>query len=121
MTFDVETRDGGVAVVVPTGTVLGGPEGAALHECLQAGEPSPRAVLDLSPLTLVNSSGLGQLVATLTTLRGLGGDLRLASVPPRVEQLFVLTRLSSVFQRFDSIEAAVASFGAADDRRPEAG
>lgn len=111
MTFDVETRDSGVAVVVPTGTVLGGPEGADLHERLQASGAPARVVVDLSPLTLVNSSGLGQLVAALTTLRSQGGDLRLASVPPRVEQLFVLTRLASVFQRFPDVDAAVASYG----------
>lgn len=116
MTFDVETRDGGVAVVVPAGTVLGGPEGADLHERLQSTGMPARVVVDLSPLTLVNSSGLGQLVSALTTLRGLGGDLRLARVPPRVEQLFVLTRLASVFQRFPDVDAAVASFaGEADE------
>lgn len=110
MTFDVTHRDG-VAVVVPAGAVLGGPEGADLHETLQGlGGETPHVVLDLAPITLVNSSGLGHLVAALTTLRSLGGDLRLAGVPPRVEQLFVLTRLSDVFQRFDSVEDAAASF-----------
>ena len=116
MTFDVTPRDGGVAVVVPEGAVLGGPEGADLHETLQElATTAPRVVLDLAPLTLVNSSGLGQLVASLTTLRGLGGDLRLAGVPPRVEQLFVLTRLSDVFQRFETADDAVASYAVAGD------
>ncbi len=114
MTFDVDAR-GDVLVVTPSGTVLGGPEGADLHEYLQVapegGGARPKSVVvDMGRIVLVNSSGLGQLVSALTTLRGHGGDLRLAGVSERVEQLFVITRLSSVFKRFPTADAAVASF-----------
>ena len=114
MTFDVDAR-GDVLVVRPSGPVFGGPEGADLHEYLHAapeagGASSKSVVVDLGRVALVNSSGLGQLVAAVTTLRGMGGDLRLASVSERVENLFVITRLSSVFKRFPSADAAVASF-----------
>ncbi len=114
MTFDLDAR-GDVLVVRPTGTVFGGPEGADLHEYLHTppeagGASSKSVVVDLGCVVLVNSSGLGQLVAAVTTLRGLGGDLRLASVSERVEHLFVITRLSSVFKRYADVDAAALSF-----------
>lgn len=111
MNFDVDPR-GAVTVIAPRGNVLGGPDGADLHDHLQAlrDEGGRNVVMDLSRAQLVNSSGLGMLVSALTTLRNAGGDLRLAAVPERIQSLFVITRLGSVFKAFPTVDEAVASF-----------
>jgi len=58
----------------------------------------------------LNSSGLGALMAALTTLRNAGGDLKLAQVSPKIESLLYSTKLICVFETYESAEAAVASF-----------
>jgi len=59
----------------------------------------------------MNSSGLGMLLGALTSVRNGGGDLRLARLGDRVHALLSVTRLTSVFQHFPTVEDAVASFG----------
>jgi len=111
MNFDLETH-GAVTVVAPRSNVLGGPDGADLHEYIhqQEQEGLRRVVVDLSRVQLMNSSGLGMLVSALTTLRNVGGDLRLASVSERIQSLFVITRLATVFKSYPTADEAVASF-----------
>ncbi|MEM6287455.1 MAG: STAS domain-containing protein, partial [Bacteroidota bacterium] len=106
------TDHGGVAVFALTGDALGGPDGSALHDRLHEakGDGPIRAVVDLSGVRHMNSSGLGMLIGALTTARNSGGDLRLAGVEGRIETLLTVTQLTGVFQSFASPEAAAASF-----------
>lgn len=112
MQFDVDERDG-AAVIALSGDVMGGPDGAALHDRLQQLKHDNRrnVVVDLGGVRFMNSSGLGMLIGALTTMRNGGGDLRLARVGPRVHSLLVITKLAAVFQHFDTVDEAVASFG----------
>ena len=105
------SRDG-VAVLRLAGDALGGPDGSALHDALHRdrGDGPLWAVVDLDGVRHMNSSGLGMLIGALTTARNTGGDLRLAAVGPRVRTLLDVTQLTSVFQSFDTVDAAVSSF-----------
>ena len=111
MTFDVADRDG-VAVLALSGDLMGGPDGAALHDQLQQLKANGRrqVVVDLDGVRLMNSSGLGMLIGALTTMRNAGGDLRLARVAERVQSLLMITKLAAIFQHYDTVEEAVASF-----------
>ena len=102
----------GVAVFALTGDALGGPDGSALHDRLHTvrGDGPLQAVVDLSGVRHMNSSGLGMLIGALTTARNTGGDLRLAGVDGRIETLLKVTQLLSVFETFDTTEAAVESY-----------
>jgi anti-sigma B factor antagonist len=108
---DVEER-GGVAVVALSGDLMGGPDGAALHDQLQQLKSAGRrqVVVDLDAVRFMNSSGLGMLIGALTTMRNAGGDLRLARVGERVQSLLMITKLAAVFQTYPTVEAAVGSF-----------
>ena len=102
----------GVAVLSLTGDALGGPDGSALHDALHSakGDGPLQAVVDLSGVRHMNSSGLGMLIGALTTARNSGGDLRLSGVGDRIRTLLEITKLDSVFQRYESVDAAVASY-----------
>ena len=111
MDIQTSTKDG-VVVLALDGDALGGPDGSALHDALHAakdGQPA-QAVVDLGSVRHMNSSGLGMLIGALTTARNSGGDLRLANVNERIRTLLDVTQLSAVFQSFDSVDAAVASY-----------
>ena len=111
MDIQTHTRDG-VVVLALDGDALGGPDGSALHDALHAsrGDQPAQVVVDLAKVRHMNSSGLGMLIGALTTARNSGGDLRLAAVGERIRTLLDVTQLSSVFQSFDSVDAAVGSF-----------
>ena len=72
-----------------------------------------RFVLDLGHVRYVDSAGLGELVHAFSAARNRGGAMKLLNVTKRVNDLLVLTRLLTVFECFDSEDAAVASFPAA--------
>jgi anti-sigma B factor antagonist len=57
----------------------------------------------------MNSVGLGMLIAALTTVKNGGGRLVLAKID-KIEQILIITRLISVFEHYDSREAAISSF-----------
>ncbi len=82
-----------------------------IYECARAGQL--RIVLDLGEVTYIDSAGLSTLVAGYTTVRKQGGDLKLLNLTRRIHDLLQITRLSTVFERFDSLPTALASFNAA--------
>ena len=67
-------------------------------------------VADLSNVKFMNSSGLGILIGGLTTMRNAGGDLRIAGANKKIESLLMITKLSTVFESYRTVEEAVKSF-----------
>ena len=70
-------------------------------------------VLNLGGVSQIDSTGLGEIVACFTTVRRGGGELKLANVAKRNQDLLTITKLATVFETFDSEAEAVRSFGAA--------
>jgi anti-sigma B factor antagonist len=67
-------------------------------------------VFDMSEVDFMDSSGLGGLVAALRSVSQAGGDIKIASLLPRIRALFELTRLHQVFEVFNDADTAVHSF-----------
>ena len=67
-------------------------------------------LLDLGKVGMVDSTGLGALVRTLTTAQKEGGQAKLLSPPPNLKKLLEMTQLDSVFDIHQDLEEAVASF-----------
>lgn len=107
-----ETQSGAVTVIHLNGDVLGGPDAAQLndrlHQLVSSGHL--KVVLDLTGVSFMNSSGLGMLIGGLTTMKNAGGSLKLANPAERIQSLLVITKLSSVFSTFGSVDEAVESF-----------
>ena len=99
-------------VITLKGNIMGGPAGSKLHDTLQELKDAAKlnVVVDLAKVRFMNSSGLGMLISALTTMRNAGGDLRLANPEARIRSLLVVTKLITVFEHFDSVDAAVKSY-----------
>jgi len=67
-------------------------------------------LLDLGGVSYVDSAGLGQLVQLHATTMHHGGRMKLLNLTKRLSDLLVVTRLSTVFDTFDSEDEALASF-----------
>lgn len=113
MNYDVDERYNAVVISLK-GNVMGGPDGAKLHDTLHEFKDGGKknVIVDLSRVKFMNSSGLGMLISGLTTMRNAGGDLRLANVADRIQSLLVITKLITVFKHYDSVEEAVESYTA---------
>lgn len=70
----------------------------------------PRVVVNLAEVPMVDSSGIGLLVRTLTTAKQRGGDLRLVSPSKLTVQSLKIVGLLNLFQIFEDDQQAVASF-----------
>lgn len=68
--------------------------------------PAKRAVLDLSSVEFLDSSGLGAIVSAMKTM-GEGRRLDLAGLTPTVEKVFRLTRMDTVFRIYPNRQAAL--------------
>ena len=64
-------------------------------------------ILDLEKLDYMNSSGLNVFVSILTKARNNGGDVIICSVPEKINQLLIITKLNSVFTVTKSVKEAV--------------
>ena len=67
-------------------------------------------LVNLKELIYLDSAGMGELVSACTTLRNLGGDLRLVNPQERVRNLLQMTKLGSIFSVFGDEQAALRSF-----------
>ena len=67
-------------------------------------------VVDLGGVEYIDSTGLGILVICFTSLKKLGGALKLVNPNKRNVELLLLTKLHTVFEVFNDVQDAVNSF-----------
>jgi anti-sigma B factor antagonist len=78
-----------------------------IKKLLDAGDS--KFLLNLSDVDYIDSSGLGELVTSFTTVRNQGGQLKLLNLTRRVQDLLQITKLLTVFEVFDSESEALKS------------
>jgi anti-sigma B factor antagonist len=101
----------GVMVVYLSGAIFFGEESSSLRILVKGLlSKSSQIVLDLGDVTYIDSSGLGTLVALFASARKIGGDIRLARVGRRANEVLQMTKLVTLFEVFDKTENAIASF-----------
>lgn len=100
-----------VAILSLSGKMMGGPETTQLHDRIRSliNDKIIKVVIDLSGVKWINSSGLGVLMATMTTLKNSGGELKLANVTEKVESLLMITQLMRIFETYETVDRALAS------------
>jgi anti-sigma B factor antagonist len=111
---DIEVRSlGGVKVLKLRGKLSLGDSvdrlRADLYELIGNGDT--RIVLDLSEVPMIDSSGIGLLVKSLTSAKQLGGSIRLLNPSKFIIQTLKMIGLLNMFDVFEDQERAIASFG----------
>ena len=104
---------GDVVVLKVTGDIAIGKDGeGVLEETIRTltEQGRTRLLLDLAGVSYVDSAGLGELVRAYSTTKACGGALKLLRVGRHLQELLVVTTLSSVFESFDDEARAIASF-----------
>jgi len=103
---------GEVTVVELSGKLVLGDASAqlrqTLRELIDAGKK--KIVLNLGQVGYIDSSGLGELVSGFTTVKNQGGQLKLANLTDKVNDLLTVTKLYTVFEIHTNESSAVQSF-----------
>ena len=73
-------------------------------------EGNRKFLLNLAEIDYIDSSGLGELVSSFTTVRNQAGQLKLLGLTHRVRDLMQITKLLTVFDVFDREAEALKSF-----------
>jgi anti-sigma B factor antagonist len=107
-----EESIGEVVVISLKGTLMGEPETSEFHEhkfrLVESGRT--KLVLDLSELRMINSYGLGALIAALVSTRKKSGDIRLARVSKEIDYVIQTVQLGKIFKIFPTVQEAATSF-----------
>jgi anti-anti-sigma factor len=102
--------DHGHAVLTVSGRLILGREVEELEtvvaEQLRLGHR--RFVFDLASLDYLDSSGIGAIVSCLAKVKRTGGELRMAGLNTRLERMFKMTGVDTLFAIYPTVTEAVA-------------
>jgi len=103
---------GDVTVIDATGRITLGEGASTFRDTVRdlASKGDKKILLNLSDVTYIDSSGIGELVSGFTTVTNHGGVLKLLGLSKRVKDLLQITKLYTVFEVFDDESTAVRSF-----------
>ena len=103
---------GNVEVIALEGKITIGAGDTQLRDVItnavNAGKTS--ILLDLSKVTTIDSSGIGELVGSYTTVTNRGGKLKLLHLPAKLNELLHVTQLITVFEVYEDENEAAKSF-----------
>ena len=69
-----------------------------------------KILLNLGDVSYVDSSGIGELVSSYTTVNKAGGQLKLLNLTKKIQDLLAITKLLTVFEIHEDESAALASY-----------
>jgi anti-sigma B factor antagonist len=77
---------------------------------VSVGEGAKKFILNLAQVEFIDSYGIGELARCYSIVRQAGGDVKLASVSPRVLDVLAISRLNTLFDIHAAEDAALQSF-----------
>ena len=113
MSVKLSTRQvGDVTVIDAAGRITLGEGASTFRDTIRdlAAKGDKKILLNLSDVTYIDSSGIGELVSGFTTVTNHGGQLKLVGLTKRVQDLLQITKLYTVFDVHETETSAVRSF-----------
>ena len=103
---------GDVSVVDVAGRITLGDGSSAMRDTIRdlIGKNQKKILLNLSEVSYIDSSGIGELVSGFTTVTNQGGQLKLLGLTKRVQDLLQITKLYTVFDVHEEEAHAIRSF-----------
>ena len=80
----------------------------ALHTAFELGRRD--FLFNLEGVRALDSSGVGELVASKTSVENRGGRLKLVGLNPKVSEVLQVTQLVGIFESYPDEESALASY-----------
>ena len=105
--------DGNVVIAEPKGSFIGGTETdelkAAINGVLEQGKI--KLILDFAGVEYLNSSAIGVLTVAHTAFGSRGGKMILCNVNKSISNIFLVTKLSTIFLTEETRNDAIHAIG----------
>jgi len=117
-----ERESAGVTILDFSGRITLGAETALMRDTILAliNQGKKAIVVDLSQVSHIDSTGIGELVSVAQTIRQKGGDLKLLNLTKKLRDMVEVVKLGTIFELFDDETAAVNSFSQSQEPGPAA-
>jgi len=104
-------QSGKIGVIEVKGSLVGGEETDELRSAVAdfVEQGNKKLVIDLSKVTYLNSTAIGVLVSAHTTYSRNKGQVRLCGINKNINNIFVITKLTMVFDVSETREDAIKS------------
>jgi anti-sigma B factor antagonist len=113
MSLTIDTREvSHVTILDVHGRIVLGDEIHTLRDAVRGliTQGQKKIILNLVGVDYIDSSGVGELVSSFTTVRNAGGELKLLNLTQKVHDILHVTKLYTVFDIKDDEFHAVKSF-----------
>ncbi len=106
-------NDGNVIILEPKGSLIGGSETDELKGAITAllEQGKLKLIVDLAEVSYLNSSAIGALTIAHTTFTARSGKMILCNVNKNISNIFLVTKLSTIFLTEDKREDAILAIG----------
>ena len=107
-----ERQAGDVTVLDLSGKITIGEGSVSLRSAIRRliDEGKKKILLNLADVGYVDSSGIGELVSSYTTIGRESGQLKLLNLTQKIQDLLAITKLLTVFDVYDEEATALNSF-----------
>jgi anti-sigma B factor antagonist len=101
-----------VSILDIDGRIVLGQEIGDLRDAVRGlvAQGKKKVLLNLAKVDYIDSSGVGELVGSFTTVRNAGGELKLLNLTQKVHDVLHVTKLYTVFDIKDDEFTAIKSF-----------
>ena len=102
----------GIATMLSLESLVLGEGASAFRDIIRdlASKGNKKLLINLSDVSYIDSSGIGEMVSGFTTVANQGGTLKLLGLTKRVKDLLQITKLYTVFDVHEDEAHAVRSF-----------
>lgn len=103
------TEKNGVVILSSTTKIMGSEEGVEVNDIINEhlAKGHAKFIFDFEIIEWMNSSGLGILIGSVAVIKNNNGKIGLINVSDRIKNLLKITKLTSVFNVYDSLEDAM--------------
>lgn len=105
-------KKGNVVILDLKGKILVGDGIDELRESINEsiGQKETNLILNFENVPYLDSTGLGEVVRSYTSLKKEGGAVKIINLTTKVRDLLSVTKLITVFETFEDEDKAVESF-----------
>jgi anti-sigma B factor antagonist len=105
-------KKGDVVVLDLKGKILIGEGIDVLRDSINStvNEKETKVLLNFAEVPYLDSTGLGEVVRSYTSVKKTGGTVKIVNLTNKVKDLLSVTKLLTVFDTFEDEDEAIASF-----------
>ena len=112
MGIKTSSLDNGIGLIEAKGSLVGGDETLELRQAVAGylDREYSKLLIDLGGVTYINSTAIGVLVSAHASYAKKGWHIKLCGMNKNITNIFVITKLTLVFDVYDTKDEAIKSF-----------